>query len=227
MLSIIIPTLNEATQIEQALAAVRAIAPDAELIIADGGSSDETANLASGLAQIVPSRRGRARQMNAGAAIATGDVLLFLHADTRLPDDAQAAITEALADPRVVAGGFGLQFDQPGWFYSIMAWSTTLRSHVCQSFTGDQAIFVRSKAFRALDGYADIPLMEDVEVCRRLRKVGRLRALTPPVLVSARRHRRYGPVRVLLTGWLYQILYALGMPPFGLHRLYYGHPPKP
>lgn len=226
MLSIIIPTLDEAAQIVAALAAARVAAPAAELIVADGGSADGTPELAAPLARVVGARRGRARQMNAGAALAGGDVLLFLHADTRLPPGAAAAIEAALRDRRVVGGGFAVRFDEPGPLYRAIGWSTTLRSRWRRSFTGDQAIFARAAVFGALGGYADVALMEDLELCRRLRAVGALRALTPPALVSARRHRRYGPLRVLVTGWAYQILYGLGMPEFALHRLYYGRMPE-
>jgi rSAM/selenodomain-associated transferase 2 len=226
MLSIIIPTLNEAGQIVAALEAARAAAPSAELIVADGGSADATRELAAPLARVVSARRGRAHQMNAGAAQAIGDVLLFLHADTRLPPGATAAIEAALCDSAVTGGGFALRFDEPGLLYGAIGWSTTLRSRWRRSFTGDQVIFVRAGVFRALGGYAAVPLMEDLELCRRLRGAGELRTLTPPVLVSARRHRRYGPLRVLVTGWAYQLLYALGMPEFALHRLYYGRMPE-
>lgn len=226
-LSIVVPTLNEGAQIEAVLAAAVAAAPGAELIVADGGSTDTTSALVPTHAQFVVARRGRARQMNAGAALANGEVLLFLHADTLLPSCALQAIQSALADPRVVGGGFGLRFDTKGLIYRVIGGSTTLRSRLRQVFTGDQAMFVRADLFRALGGYADIPLMEDLELCRRLRERGRLVTLGPPVLVSARRHRRYGPLRVLVTGWAYQILYALGTPTFALHRLYYGRPPEP
>jgi rSAM/selenodomain-associated transferase 2 len=226
MISIIIPTLNEASQIVAVLAALRAEAPAAELIVADGGSSDATAALAAPFALVVNAPRGRSRQMNAGAQLAHGDVLLFQHADTRLPAGALAAVEATIADPQVVGGAFALRFDQAGWLYTAIACSTNWRSRIRRSYTGDQAIFMRAQVFRALGGYADIPLMEDVEICRRLRHAGALRFLTPAVLVSARRHRRYGPLRVLTTGWAYQLLYALGMPPFALHRLYYGRLPE-
>ncbi len=226
MTSIIIPTLNEAAQIEAVLVSARAIFPHAEIIVADGGSTDATAALAAPHAQVIAAPRGRARQMNAGAAVARGDVLLFLHADTRLPHNAAGVIAAALHAPDVVAGGFALRFDAVGLVYELIARSTNLRSRLRHIFTGDQAIFVRTDVFRAIGGFADIPLMEDLEVWPRLRKVGRVSMLTPPVLVSARRHRKYGPLRVLVTGWVYQILYALGMPPFGLHRLYYGRVPE-
>ena len=224
-LTIIIPALNEAEQIAEALLAARAAAPGAEIIVADGGSADATAALAAAHARVIQAPQGRARQMNAGANAAAGATLLFLHADTRLPPGAAEAIAAALRDRAVVGGGFGLLFDEPGLLYRIIAWSTTARSHARRAFTGDQAIFVRTAAFRALGGYADIPLMEDSEFSRRLRAAGPVRVLAPPVLVSARRHRKHGPLKVLLSGWCFQLLYALGMPEFGLHRLYYGRPP--
>lgn len=226
MLSIIIPTLNEGEQIVAALLAARAAAPGSELIVADGGSDDGTPELAAPFAHVVSTRRGRARQMNAGAALAHGRVLLFLHADTRLPPDTLPLIMSALRARRVLGGGFGLRFDEPGRLYDLIAWSTTLRSHLGRGFTGDQAMFVRAATFRSMGGFADVPLMEDIEFARRLRALGEVRVLTPPVLVSARRHRKHGPVRVVATGWLYQALYRLGMPPFGLHRLYYGRVPE-
>lgn len=225
MLSIIVPTLNEAAQITEALAAARNAAPHAEIIVADGGSSDDTVTLAAQLAQIVYAPRGRARQMNAGAQHAQGEILLFLHADTRLPTNAVERITDVLADSRVVGGGFALRFDAQGWMYEIIARSTNLRSRLRQVFTGDQAIFVRASVFRKIGGFADIPLMEDLEIWKRLADAGQISLTTPPVLVSARRHRRFGPLRVLITGWLYQTLYAIGVPPFALHRFYYGRPP--
>jgi rSAM/selenodomain-associated transferase 2 len=226
MLSIIIPTLDEAGQILAALSRLRAQAPRAELIVVDGGSRDATVELSRPFATVVQARRGRARQMNAGAAQASGDTLLFLHCDSRLPTGALAAIHSALADPRIVGGAFRVRFDEPGWLYGAMAWGTNQRSRWRRSYTGDQGIFVRAAIFRTLGGYPDIPLMEDLEFSRLLRETGRLRLLPLPMLVSARRHRRYGPLRVLVIGWCYQSLYALGMPPFALHRLYYGRLPE-
>jgi rSAM/selenodomain-associated transferase 2 len=223
-LSVIIPVLDEAAQIEAVLRATRAALPAAELIVVDGGSQDGTAELAGRLACVVRAGRGRARQMNAGAAQARGDILLFLHADTRLPAGAEATLRAALDDARVAAGAFAMRFDARGPLYAAMAHGNNLRSRLRRIATGDQAIFVRRTAFQAIGGYANIPLMEDLEIWRRLRPHGAFRLLHPPVLVSARRHRAYGPLRVLVSGWCFQILYALGMPPFALHRLYYGKP---
>lgn len=227
MLSIVIPTLNEAAQVVETLTHLRSLAPNAELIVVDGGSADQTPERARPFARVIASRKGRARQMNTGAAAAHGDVLLFLHVDTRLPTGALSIIDCTLRDPHVVGGAFALCFDEPGRLYRVIAWSTNVRSHIRRVATGDQAIFVRTTVFRAIGGYADIPLMEDLELWKRLPKAGAVRFIAPPVLVSARRHRKYGPLRVVVTGWIFQILYAFGMPEFALHRLYYGRLPDP
>lgn len=224
--SLIVPTLNEAAQIVALLRHARAVLPAAELIVVDGGSDDATVALAAPLATVVRARRGRARQMNAGAARATGQLLLFLHADTRLPAESGPALAAALADPRVVGGAFCMAFDARGWPYRMMVFSNNLRSRLRRSATGDQAIFVRREVFALIGGFADIPLMEDLELWPRLRACGTVRMLQPRVLVSARRHRARGPLRVLVGGWALQILYALGMPAFALHRLYYGQLPE-
>lgn len=221
-LSIIIPVINEAVQIVAALQAVRSVAPAAEIIVVDGGSTDETPTLARPYAHVITAARGRARQMNAGAALATGDALVFLHADTRLHGGALEAITNALADPQVVGGAFALRFDESGPVYKCIAYNTNLRSKLRHSYTGDQAMFVRTTVFRAIGGYADIPLMEDLALSRDLRAAGRTVLLQPLVLVSARRHRAHGPLRVLAWGWVLQTLYAFGVSEQVLHRLYYG-----
>src|SRR5947199_2530794 len=132
------PVLNETARIVEALTNVRRLARDAEIIVVDGGSEDGTPELASPFARVITSRKGRARQMNAGAAAAHGDVLLFLHVDTDLPAGALSAISCALHDPRVVGGAFALRFDEPGWLYGLIAWSTNMRSRVRRIATGDQ-----------------------------------------------------------------------------------------
>ena len=219
--------MNEAAQLGATLTHVRATAPSAEVIVVDGGSTDGTLAIAAPYAQVITASRGRALQMNAGAAVACGDVLLFLHADVWLPDGASEAIARALADPHVVGGAFGLRFDEAGWLYRCIAFSTNLRAQVRQSFTGDQAIFVRTPVFQAIGGYADIPLMEDLEFCQRLRTAGHVSLLRRLVLISARRHRAHGPLRVVVWGWVLQTLYALGTPEHVLHQLYYGRPVPP
>ena len=224
-LSIIVPTLNEGAQIAEALRAAQAAAPGAELIVADGGSADRTPELARAYAPVVSARRGRALQMNAGAMLAHGEVLLFQHADTLMPPGALELVRAVMADPQVLGGAFAIRFDEPGWMYERMGRDTTRRS-LSGSYTGDQCMFVRREAFWDVGGYPRLEIMEDVELSDILRRRGPVRMIDTPVVTSARRHRKHGPLKVLVTGWYLQILYKLGMPEFGLHRLYYGRPPE-
>jgi rSAM/selenodomain-associated transferase 2 len=189
----------------------------------DGGSTDATAAIAARFPQVrlLASPRGRARQMNAGARAARGDVLLFLHADTLLPDGALAAVEAAVGDPGVVAGRFDVRFDNPRPVFRMIAWFMNQRSRWSGISTGDQAIFVRREAFEALGGYPDMPLMEDVELCRRLKRRGRLAALRLRVTTSARKWEREGAVRTILLMWTLRLLYMAGVPPSRLHRWYY------
>ena len=189
----------------------------------DGGSTDATAAIAARFPQVrlLASPRGRARQMNAGARAARGDVLLFLHADTLLPDGALAAVEAAVGDPGVVAGRFDVRFDNPRPVFRMIAWFMNPRSRWSGISTGDQAIFVRREVFEALGGYPDMPLMEDVELCRRLKRRGRLAALRLRVTTSARKWEREGAVRTILLMWALRLLYMVGVPPARLHRWYY------
>lgn len=225
-ISIVIPTLNEATRIATAVRATAALPGDKELIVVDGGSSDGTLAAAAAAAPegtvLLCARRGRARQMNAGAALARGDVIVFLHADTQLPPTALAVMEHALRDSTVVGGAFAMRFDDTSVVYRVMAWSNNLRSR--RVVTGDQAIFVRATIFRAIGGFPSIPLMEDLALSKLLRAIGQLCIVRPAVVVSARRHRRNGPIRTLVYGWLIQILWALGVSENRLHLMYYGRP---
>lgn len=223
MLSIIIPALNEAQRLTALLPALLRACPDAEVIVADGGSTDETRTTVARhpAARLVESRRGRARQMNAGAAVASGDVLLFLHADTWLPAEAVLAISGALGDPAVAYGRFDVRFDNPRWPFRLIARLMNARSRLSGICTGDQAIFVRRRTFEALGGYPDIPLMEDVEITRRLKRAGRLAALRTPVTTAARKWEREGILRTILLMWTLRLLYFTGVSPERLHAWYY------
>lgn len=189
----------------------------------DGGSDDGTARVAARFppVRLLTGPRGRARQMNAGAREARGDVLLFLHADTRLPDGALAAIPTALDDPRAVGGRFDVQFDSPRPLLRTIACFMNLRSRVSGIATGDQALFVRRSVFEATGGYPDMPLMEDIELCRRLKRRGRLAALRLRVTTSARKWEREGAVRTMALMWALRFLYMVGVSPARLHRWYY------
>jgi len=193
----------------------------------DGGSGDATVAVAARFPEVrlLASPRGRARQMNAGARAARGDVLLFLHADTLLPDGALAAVEAAVSDPGVVAGRFDVRFDNPRPMFRMIAWFMNQRSRWSRISTGDQAIFVCREVFEALGGYPEMPLMEDVELCRRLRHRGRIAALRLRVTTSARKWEREGALRTILLMWALRFLYMAGVAPDRLHRWYYGREP--
>ncbi len=222
-LSIIVPVLNEAPRLPALLANLAARCGEAEAIIVDGGSTDGSAEVAraAGWARVLATPAGRARQMNAGAAAAAGEVLLFLHADTLLPDSASDDIRAALADPEVVGGRFDVRLDHPGRLYRAVEALMNVRSRWSGIWTGDQAVFVRRAVFRRLGGFADIPLMEDVEFTRRLKRAGRGACLRSRVITSARRWERDGPARTILLMWALRFLYRAGVPPVRLHRWYY------
>lgn len=227
MLSIVIPVLDEADHLAALLPALAVECPDAEVLVVDGGSRDRTAAAVAShpSARLVPSPRGRARQMNAGAARSRGDTLLFLHADTRLPPGATRAIADALADPAVVGGRFDVRFDPDRPALRVIAAFMNGRSRLSRISTGDQALFVRRTTFEALGGFADIALMEDIELSRRLRRAGRLACLRQRVTTSSRKWATEGVARTVLLMWALRLAYWSGVAPERLHRWYYGRPP--
>lgn len=221
--SIILPVLNEAAALPALLdALLRHQLADgrAELIVVDGGSTDDTVSIAEAFGRVVQAPRGRARQMNAGAAVARGEVLLFLHADTQLPPHALDVIERALRRPEVVGGAFRVRFDTAATAYRLVAASITWRGQLRHVFTGDQAYAIRRDAFAAVGGFPDQPLMEDLEIVRRLQRKGRFVLLPGVVTTSARRHQQMGLGRTLLLMGAIRTLYAAGVSPERLHRLY-------
>ncbi|HJT56034.1 MAG TPA: TIGR04283 family arsenosugar biosynthesis glycosyltransferase [Ktedonobacteraceae bacterium] len=220
--SIIMPVLNEELVLETQLARLvgQCAHYDRELIISDGGSSDNTIAIAQHYGLVITAPRGRATQMNAGAAAASGDVLVFLHADTTLPNDALSAIENALSLPEVVGGAFRLCFNCQHWLYRLVSLSVNIRSRLRKSFTGDQAYFIRATSFRRIGGYPDQPLMEDLEIITRLRKIGKVVLLPQYVTTSARRHEKSGLLRSILFMWYLRLLYKFGASPEQLQRMY-------
>jgi rSAM/selenodomain-associated transferase 2 len=220
--SIIMPVLNEEAILEfQLTRLIRQCAhQDYELLLVDGGSSDRTVQVAQHYAQVLTAPRGRAQQMNAGAAAASGDVLLFLHADTELPDNAFFAIEQTLTSPDVVAGAFRLCFNCERLPYKLVAFMTNLRSQTFTVFTGDQAYFIRAASFKAIGGYPDQPLMEDLEIITCLRKIGRVVLLQQYVKTSARRHENIGLLRSVIFMWYLRTLYKFGVSPGRLQIMY-------
>ena len=219
-ISIIIPTLNEATNLPATLASTQN-GSNVEVIVVDGGSTDETVEVARSRGiEVVPWPPGRARQMNVGASRATGELLLFLHGDTRLPEGYDSHIRAILKSPRTVAGAFQLRIDGrlPGLRTAERL--VNLRSQRLQFPYGDQAIFLRADLFRKMGGFPEMPIMEDFELVRRLRRRGRIVTAAVPVLTSARRWERFGIVRTTLLNYSIPLAYCLGTPPSILARWY-------
>src|SRR5437879_1027424 len=171
-------------------------------------------------ATCLPSPGSRAQQMNAGAAAARADVLLFLHADTRLPAGYAQAVAGALADPAVVGGRFDVRLDAAGLAYRALGRLISLRSRLTRVATGDQAIFVRRAVFERLGGYPLVPLMEDVALSRAMKRAGRVACLNETVTTSARRWQRHGVARTVLVMWALRAAYYAGVPPARLARIY-------
>ncbi len=220
--SIIVPVLNEEAVLEKLLVHLtkQCAHYDYELLIVDGGSTDNTISIAQRYGKVIHAARGRASQMNAGAANAQGDVLLFVHADTRLPHEAFIAIQQALLSTEVIGGAFRLCFNCERWPYRLVAFCTNLRSRISTIFTGDQTYFIRAGGFHAIGGYPDQPLMEDIEIIARLRKVGKVILLPLYVTTSARRHEKNGLFRTVLLMWYLRTLYKFGVSPSQLQRMY-------
>ena len=219
-LTIVLPVLNEAAII---VAALRALAPlrarGVEIIVADGGSRDGTARLAMPSAdRVITVQRGRGAAVNAGAALGTGDALLFLHADTTLPDNADRLIVAALA--RRAWGRFDLRIAGSHPFLAVVARMINLRSRLTGIATGDQAIFVSREAFQRVGGFPELPLMEDIAISRRLKRLCRPFCIATPAITSGRRWEQNGVIRTILLMWRLRLSYYLGVEPALLAKLY-------
>jgi rSAM/selenodomain-associated transferase 2 len=216
-LTVIVPALNEAAGIERCLGAAAPLrARGHEVVVVDGGSTDATAHLAAPLAdRVIAAPRGRAAQMNAGAAAAAGDALLFLHADTLLPPDADRAVLAALAERSW--GRFDVAIDSDDPRLAVIAFFINRRSRLTGIATGDQAIFVRRDAF---PGFAPIALMEDVAFSREMKRVSPPACLAARVVTSARRWERRGVARTVLLMWRLRLAYWRGADPDELARRY-------
>jgi rSAM/selenodomain-associated transferase 2 len=226
-LSIIMPVLDEAALIVDALAALAPMRErGVELIVADGGSRDATLALARPLAdQVVLAPRGRGSQMNAGAATARGEVLMFLHADTRLPPQADRLVLDAMANSGRAWGRFEVSILGTHPLLPLIARMMNLRSRITGIATGDQAIFVRRSTFAAAGRFPDIALMEDIALCARLKRLDRPLCLAERVTTSGRRWEKHGVLRTIVTMWGLRLAFWLGAEPAALARRY-GYAPR-
>ena len=226
-LSIVVPVLNEADTIAAQLDALTPLrARGVEVIVVYGGSHDGTPACAcSGADRVLVAERGRASQMNDGAAAAGGDILLFLHADTHLPPRADDLIREGFAGGKRVWGRFDVQIEGPHRLLAVIAALMNRRSRLTGIATGDQAIFVMRAAFEAVGGYPDIPLMEDIVLSRRLKRLSRPACLAARATTSGRRWERHGVLRTILKMWRLRLAFFLGADPRRL-ALAYGYRPR-
>jgi rSAM/selenodomain-associated transferase 2/rSAM/selenodomain-associated transferase 1 len=211
-ISVVIPALGEQAGLRDCVASAMA-GRNVELIVADGGSPDHTAELAQSLgAKVVVSRPGRARQMNEGARVAEGGILLFLHADTRLPEGYDVVVRRELDRPGVSGGAFGFSLDDASGALALVERLTNWRSRRLGLPYGDQAIFLRAERFHRLGGYRELPLMEDVDLVRRLRSSGRVSTVDAKIVTSARRWRSGGRLATSITNSLVTFLWFMGIP---------------
>lgn len=220
-ISIVMPVLNEAEALEATLLCMKQVPEVRECIVVDGGSSDGTVAMAQRLeCRVIGSAPGRGIQMRAGAALASGDVIMFLHADTWLPADAGAAVLACLRDRTVVAGGFWKRFRQTPWLLLGSRPKCAVRVWVGRRVVGDMAMFVRREALNAVGGVPEMALMEDFELSGRLRQIGRLALAPSTVSTSARRFRQRGVLMTYLKMWQVTWLYRLGRPSEELRKRY-------
>jgi len=219
-ISVVMPVLNEAETIAQTLRRLRQTG-ECQAIVVDGGSSDATVQIAHVYADVVLTAPcGRARQMNAGARVATGEVLLFLHADTTLPQGFPTVLNHALRDDRIVGGRFDVRLDAEGWPFRIIERLMNVRSRLTRISTGDQAIFVRRHVFQEMGGYPALELMEDLALSRKLKRLGQIACLRERVTTSARRWQRDGIGKTIVRMWMLRFCYFLGVPSERLRAFY-------
>jgi rSAM/selenodomain-associated transferase 2 len=220
-LTVIVPVLDEAPLVGRMLAQRARLGDDVEVMFVDGGSGDGTdERLRAGGARVISAARGRAAQMNAGARLARGDILLFLHADTELPPGAAAAVVAALASGRHVWGRFDVRIAGRARLLRVVAALMNLRSRLTGIATGDQAVFVDRAEFTAVGGFPDQPLMEDIELSRRLLGRSRPACLRARVTTSGRRWESRGVLRTILLMWRLRLLYWLGGDPGAMAERY-------
>ncbi len=221
-LSIVIPVLNEAGQLPAKLHALQGLRDRCQLLLVDGGSHDDSPEIAKPLVdKVILGSRGRAIQMNAGASQAEAEVLLFLHADTRLPDNAIDLINQAMAEG-FQWGRFDVAFDSPKPIFKLIAFMMNQRSRLTSIATGDQALFITHSAFAAAGGFPEIALMEDIAISGKLKILGKPCSLKAKVLTSARRWQQHGLFKTILLMWWLRLAYFFGADPNDLAMCYDG-----
>ncbi|MDE0186098.1 MAG: TIGR04283 family arsenosugar biosynthesis glycosyltransferase [Candidatus Poribacteria bacterium] len=219
MISVIIPILNEAKILERSLSKLGQQLQRHQLIIVDGGSTDGSLCIAKKFGQILSSSQGRARQMNAGAAVATGDILLFLHADAWLEAGAIKGV-EAAITTGYVGGAFKQRIEGGHILYRLIERAANFRAQRLQLFYGDGGIFISKRHFHQIGGFPNVPILEEMEFSRKLQYLGKTTLVEPGIHISSRRWKKNGIVRTTALNWFITALYSLGVSPTRLARLY-------
>jgi rSAM/selenodomain-associated transferase 2 len=225
MISVIIPVFNECQNIRNCIEGVLSEGTGSEIIVCDGGSTDGSPDAVEtfldSCVTLLRTRKGRGTQMNAGASAAGGDILLFLHADTRLDRGWHDAVLRALDDPAVAAGAFSLRIGNPKWRYRLIEYMVKYRCRILKLPYGDQALFMKRNVFERIGGYRDIPLMEDVEIADRLKGAGTIVILDKVAVTDARRWEKEGWLYTSARNQLIRCLYRIGVDPGKLAGIYY------
>ena len=212
---VIIPVLNEAKILEQTLSRMKPELEGHELIVVDGGSTDNTVSIAEKYGKVVLSEQGRAKQLNAGAAVAKGDILIFLHADVWLEEGAFRSVEVALSSG-YIGGGFLQKIEGKNFLYRIIELTADFRGKYLKVFYGDSGIFVRREDFQRIGGFPNVPIMEEMGFSKALRKLGKTKMVHPRIHISGRRWKANGIIRTTAVNWLITMLYFMG---FSLERL--------
>ena len=218
-ISVIIPILNEAKILDKTLSRLQPELGHHELIIVDGGSTDDSVRIAEKYGEVITSARGRAKQLNAGAAAATGDTLVFLHADIWLEPGALAAAESALSSG-YIGGGFRQKINGKGILYRVIEIAGNIRGKYLKVFYGDSGIFLPRADFEKIGGFPDLPILEEMEFSKGLRKLGKTTLIVPHIHLSARRWEARGIIRTTLNNWLITLLYFLKVSPKRLAKFY-------
>ncbi|MBI5181630.1 MAG: TIGR04283 family arsenosugar biosynthesis glycosyltransferase [Nitrospirae bacterium] len=222
MITIIIPVLNEEKNISSALENIERLDGKKEIIVVDGGSIDNTVGIVKKKGVVLlSSQKGRGCQMNKGAEIAKDETLLFLHADTKLPDNAILEIDKAMKASEIAGGRFNVRFDNNRFIFKLIAFLMNWRSRLTGISTGDQAIFIRKSIFKEIGGYSEIPLMEDIELSKKMKRKGKVACINDCVITSARKWKEEGIIKTILLMWFLRLLYFFRVSPETLSRIYY------